>query len=263
MSDQLYPSDLTDTQWEYIKALIPTAKPGGRPRRLDMRQVVNAILYVVVGGIQWRMLPREYPKWQSVYHYFATWRDTGTWQRIHDTLRAAVRRRAGRHKHPTAGCLDSQTVKRAARPGPYGFDAGKQCAGRKRHLLVDTLGLLLVVVVTAASVQDRDGARLVLRRRSAWKTLRRVWVDGAYRGQLVDWAWHHARVTLQVVLRPDGQRGFVVLPRRWVIERTLAWLSQARRLSKDYEELPSSSETVIYITMIRLMLRRLAETHPS
>ena len=264
MSDQLYPSDLTDTQWEYIKDLIPAAKPGGRPRRLDMRLVINAILYVVVGGIQWRMLPREYPKWPSVYHYFAQWRDDGTWQRIHDTLRAHVRRQTGRHKHPTAGCLDSQTVKRGARPGPRGFDMGKQCAGRKRHVLVDTLGLLLVVVVTAASVQDRDGARLVCtRRRSAWKTLRRVWVDGAYRGQLLDWAWHQARLTLQVVLRPDEHRGFVVLPRRWVIERTLAWLSQARRLSKDYEELPRSSEAIIYITMIRLMLRRLAKTYPS
>ncbi len=263
MNYQFYPSDLTDTQWQYIKELIPSAKPGGRPRRLDMRLVVNAMFYVVVGGIQWRMLPHEYPKWQSVYHYFRQWRDNGTWQRMHDTLRAQVRRRAGRHKHPTAGCLDSQTVKRAARPGPRGFDAGKQCAGRKRHLLVDTLGLVLVVVVTTAAVQDRDGARLVLgRRRSAWKTLRRVWVDGAYRGQLLDWAWHHARRSLQVVLRPDEQRGFVVLPRRWVIERTFAWLSQARRLSKDYEELVSSSEAMIYITMIRLMLRRLARTRP-
>lgn len=264
MSDQLYPSDLTDTQWQYIKDLVPTAKPGGRPRTLDMRLVVNAILYVVVGGIQWRMLPREYPKWPSVYHYFAQWRDNGTWQRIHDTLRAYVRRRAGRHKHPTAGCLDSQTVKRAARPGPRGFDAGKHCTGRKRHLLVDTLGLLLVVVVTAASLQDRDGARRVLgRRRSAWKMLRRVWVDGAYRGQLLDWAWHHRRLTLDVVRRAEEQQGFVVLPRRWVVERTFAWLSQARRLSRDYEELCTSSEAMIYITMIRLMVRRLARGETS
>lgn len=261
MSYQLYPSDLTDTQWDYIKPLIPAAKPGGRPRSLDMRQVINAILYVAVGGIQWRMLPREYPKWQSVYHYFAHWRDTGLWQRIHDTLRAELRRRAGRHKHPTAGCLDSQSVKRAARPGLRGFDAGKQCAGRKRHVLVDTLGLLLVVVVTAASVQDRDGARLVLQRqRGACKKLRRVWVDGAYRGRLLDWARQHVRLILQVVRRSDDMRGFVVLPRRWVVERTFAWLSQARRLSKDYEELPATSEAMIYVTMIRLMVRRLANT---
>ncbi len=210
------------------------------------------------------MLPREYPKWQSVYHYFAQWRDTGAWKRIHDTLRAFVRRRAGRHKHPTAGCLDSQSVKRAARPGPRGVDAGKQCAGRKWHLLVDTLGLVLVVVVTAASIQDRDGARLVLRQhRGAGKTLRRVWVDGAYRGQLLDWAWRRLRLTLQVVLRSDKHRGFVVLPRRWIVERTFAWLSQVRRLSKDYEELPTTSEAMIYVTMIRLMLRRLATVEPS
>lgn len=261
MSDQRYPRDLTDTQWQYIKDLIPRAKPGGRPRTLAMRLVVNAIVYVVVGGIQWRMVPREYPKWQSVYQYFAQWRDSGAWQRIHDTLRAQVRRRAGRHKHPTAGCLDSQTVKRAARPGPCGFDAGKHCAGRKRHVLVDTLGLVLVVVVTAAAVQDRAGARLVLRhRRGGCKKLRRVWVDGAYRGQLLDWAWRSVRLLLQIVLRPDAARGFVVLPRRWVVERTFAWLSQARRLSKDYEELPATREAMIYVTMIRLMLRRLARS---
>jgi putative transposase len=261
MNYQFYPSDLTDTQWQSIKELIPAAKPGGRPRSLNMRLVVNAIFYVVVGAIEWRMLPREYPKWPRVYAYFASWRHDGTWQRIHDIVRAHVRRRAGRHKHATAGCLASQTVKRAARPGPRGFDAGKQCRGRKRHVLVDTLGLLLVVVVTAASVQDRDGARLVLGcRRGAWKTVRRVWVDGAYRGQLLDWGWSHARLTLQVVRRPDAQRGFVVLSRRWVIERTFAWRGQARRLSKAYEQLPRSSEAVIYMTMIRLMLRRLART---
>jgi len=261
MSYQLYPRDLTDTQWEYIKPLLPPAKPGGRPRSLNMRLVVNAIFYVVVGGIQWRMLPREYPKWQSVYHYFRQWRATGAWQRIHDTLRAQVRLRAGRHKHPTAGCLDRQSVKRAARPGARGFAAGKQCAGRKRHLRVDTLGLLLGVVVTAASIQDRDGARLLLHRRTgSCKKLRRMWVDGAYRGQLLDWALSHVRIVLQVVLRSDQQRGFVVLPRRWVVERTFAWLSQARRLSKDYEELPATSEAMIYVTMIRLMVRRLART---
>jgi putative transposase len=159
--------------------------------------------------------------------------------------------------------LDSQTVKRQARPGPRGFDAGKHCTGRKRHVLVDTLGLL-VVVGTAASLQDRDGARLVLgRRRGAWKQLRRVWVDGAYRGQLLDWAWRHLHLRLQLVRRADAHRGFVVLPRRWVIERTFAWLRQARRKSKDYEELPSRSEAMIYLTMIRLMLRRLTRTPPS
>lgn len=264
MSNQLYPSDLTDMQWQYIKDLIPAAKPGGRPRSLEMRAVVNAIFYVVVGGIPWRMLPREYPKWPSVYHYFRQWQANGDWQRIHDTLRARVRRQAGRHKHPTAGCVDSQTVKCLARPGPRGFDAGKHCSGRKRHLLVDTLGLLLAVVVTAASVQDRDGARQVLRQRGgSGKKLRRIWVDGAYRGQLIVWAWQQCRLILQLVLRSNTQRGFMVLPKRWVIERTFAWLMQHRRLVRDYEELTASSEAMIYIAMTRLMLRRLAPGRPS
>jgi putative transposase len=261
VNTQLYPTDLTDSQWVIIQGLIPPAKPGGRPRSLDMRQVVNAILYVVVGGIQWRMLPREYPKWQSVYSYYRDWKRSGTWQRIHDTLRAKLRQRSGRHKQPTAGCLDSQSVKTTAVPGVRGFDKGKLVNGRKRHILVDTLGLLLVVVVTAASVQDRDGARLLLSRlRGAGKKLRLIWVDGSYRGQLLDWVAERFRFRLRPVLRPDGQKGFAVLPRRWVVERTFAWLNQHRRLSKDYEGTESSSEAMVYIVMIRLMLRRLART---
>jgi putative transposase len=226
-----------------------------------MRQIVNGILYVVVGGIQWRMLPKEYPQWRSVYGYFRAWCADHTWQRMHDRLRAEVRRQAGRHKQPTAGCLDSQSVKCSAVPGTRGYDKGKQVNGRKRHVLVDTLGLLMAVVVTAASVQDRDGARLLLSRLSgAGKKLRRVWVDGAYRGQLLDWVAEHCRCRLQVVLRSDDQKGFAVLHRRWVVERTFAWLSQARRLSKDYEGLVSTSEAMVYIVMIRVIVRRLAHT---
>jgi len=189
MTNQNYPTDLTDSQWQLIKDLIPPEKPGGRHRELDMRQVLNAIFYLVDNGNKWRSLPHDFPKWPSVYHYFRQWRQDGTWQPIHDTLRSQLRRQSGRHKHATAGCLDSQSVKSASLPGVRGFDAHKKVNGRKRHLLVDTLGLLVLVVVTAASVQDRDGAKLLMRRlRGVGKKLRRIWVDGAYRGELLNWA---------------------------------------------------------------------------
>jgi putative transposase len=257
MLNQTYPTDLTDSQWEHIKDLLPAVKARGRPRELEMRQVVNAILYLVVGGIQWRMLPREYPCWQSVYYYFRHWQRDGTWHRLHESLRARVRRQAGRHKHPTAGCLDSQSVRCSAVPGVRGFDGAKFITGRKRHVLVDTLGLLLAVVVTAASVTDRDGARALLPRLpGSCKKLRRLWVDGGYRGPLIKWVAMNFGLCLQPVLR-TAEQAFVVLPRRWVVERTFAWLGYNRRLSRDYERLPRTSETMIYLAMTRLMLRRL------
>ena len=260
MSDQLYhlyPSDLTNRQWQNIKEHIPAAKSGGRPRILDMRLLLNAIFYVLVGGIQWRMLPREYPKWQSVYHYFALWRKDGTWQRIHDTLRAKVRRQAGKHKHPTAGCLDSQSVKCSHIKGKRGFDNGKKVKGRKRHILVDTLGLLLAVLVTGADVSDPAGARLLfLWLTGSCKKLRRIWVDETYRGTLLDWVSARFQFVLEPVLRSEEQKGFVLLPRRWGVERTFGWLNLCRRLSKEYEELPNTSEAFIHLAMIRIMARR-------
>lgn len=259
MNKKEYPSDVTDSQWDYIKELIPSAKTGGRPRSLDMRQVINAILYVTVSGIQWRMLPKEYPKWKSVYHYFRLWRKEGIWKRIHDTLRARERERNGRHKHATAGSLDSQSVKRSAIGGQHGYDAGKRIDGRKRHILVDTMGLLIVVIVTVASVSDPAGARLLLRRLDGvGKKLRLVWVDGTYRGSLLDWVADRFRFRLSPVMRPAGAKGFVLLPKRWAVERTFAWLVMHRRLSRDFETLPETSEAFIHIAMIRLMLRRLA-----
>lgn len=260
-ANHIYPTDLTDAQWHCIKELIPAAKPGGRPRTLCMRAVINAIVYLTVTGCQWRMLPKDYPCWQSVYTSFQQYRDDGTWQRIHETLRAQVRRRAGRHKHPTAGALDSQSVKTTQGPGVRGSDAGKQVKGRKRHLLVDTMGLLLAVVVTAASVSDPKGARHLFKRLpGACKKLRRIWVDGTSRGRLLEWAILHGRFRLQPVLRCDDHKGFVVLPRRWVVERTFAWMTQCRRLGKDDETLPKRSEALICLAMIRLMVRRLAKT---
>jgi len=260
VNKQRYPTDMTDSQWDIIRQMIPAAKSGGRPRSLDMRQVINAILYITVSGVQWRMLPKEYPKWPSVYYYFKTWRDDGICQRMHDTLRAKVRRKEGRHKHPTAGSLDSQSVKTGPTPnGVRGFDGGKLISGRKRHILVDTCGLLLALAVTSAAVQDRDGARLLLQNLAGFcKKLRLIWVDGGYRGPLVDWVAETFRFRLSPVLRPKGQKGFVLLARRWVVERTFAWFGFHRRLSKDYERLPESSEAFIYITMTRLMLQRLA-----
>lgn len=259
-SPRPYPSDLTDEQWALIEPMVPV-KPGGRPAKHPRRRIVEAILYVDRTGCSWRSLPHDFPPWDTIYWYFKRWNAEGTTDRIHDALRAAVRDRAGRDPMASAGIVDSQSVKAADTVGASsrGYDAGKKINGRKRHIVTDTLGLLVVVLVTAASLQDRDGGRLVLNRaRMKMPSIVLVWADGGYAGKLLAFAQHYLFITVQIVKRTDKRPTFEVLPRRWVVERTLSWLMRTRRLARDYERLPEHSEAFVKWSMIALMTRRLA-----
>ena len=259
MSRRAYDTDLSDMEWQKIAPLIPNAKPGGRPRSQEPRQIANAVFYMVKVGGPWRLLPHDLPKWQTVYYYFRGWEQDGTWQRIHDLLRAEVRIKAGRKVEPSAGIADTQSVKTAGPATEVGFDGGKRVKGRKRHIVVDTLGLLLSVFVHSAGRSDQAGFKLLLQWfADFWPRLQLLWVDSSYRGtDFIKWVQQTTGLILQQVKRPEGQKGFEVIPRRWVVERTFSWFNHYRRLSKDYEFLPTTSETMIYVAMTRLMLRRL------
>jgi putative transposase len=257
-----YTSDLTDAEWQLTHHCFPKPSTKGRPREHDFRNLLNAVFYIVKTGCQWRNMPTDFPPWGTVYHYFRLWKRNGLWVAIHTHLREEVRRRAGRNRQPSAAIIDSQSVKSTECSEERGYDAGKKINGRKRHLLVDTMGLLLRVMVLPANIQDRDGARQLLRAffgRPVRRRVKHIWADGGYAGTLIQWAKALWRCTVEVVKRNELHT-FKVLPRRWVVERTFGWLGRYRRLNRDHERQAHTGEVMVYLAMIRLMLARLGRS---
>lgn len=263
--ERAYPSDLNRGQWRLVRRLIPVpawmAGRGGRPEGYCHRVMIDAILYLVNNGIKWAAMPVDFPPWKAVYRFFRRWQDSGFLDLLHDALRELAREAAGKKKRPTAAIVDSQSMKASwhVAAETRGYDGGKKITGVKRHLVVDTLGLLLVVTVTSACLQDRDVAvPLLTRLRRGFATVKKVWADGGYTGSLLTWAHTALGLDVDIVRRPDEAQGFVLLKRRWIVERTLAWLMNSRRLARDYEYLPAVHEAMVKWAMIRIMVRRLA-----
>ncbi|WP_445557912.1 MULTISPECIES: IS5 family transposase [unclassified Ochrobactrum] len=255
-----YASDLTDAEWTVIEPMMPAPSRLGRPRKTDLREVVNALLYIASSGGAWRLLPTDFPPFSTVQKYFYRWRDEGMLRMINNALVMAARELTGKQPSPTAGVIDSQSVKTTESGGIRGFDAGKKINGRKRHIVVDTLGLMVGLVIHSAGIQDRDGAPDVLKTiLKRWPWLRHIFADGGYAGPKLKGRLEKVgKFTLEIVKRSDHAAGFKLLPRRWVVERTFAWLGRCRRLAKDFEKTIVSAEAWVYIANIRLLTRRVA-----